>query len=130
MTVESIVTSIKNLFGAVRVPLVPIPAMMLGGGASGRPGISSMMVASNVIRRLPEVGAPVGPNTDGTANIYEGIVRLIVEEVVKAIKLDGKIEIAIPPDAIKSVGQGGNAGGPVVVVSKNVNPVQGVGVLR
>lgn len=130
MNIETICQSINKLLNKAREPLIAIPGIILVSSAVKRPGLSAMMIASNIIRRQSEAGAPVGPAADGSRNIAEAMEVIRVEELLKAIHLDGKVEIAIPPGGITSVGTGANAGGPVVVTSINTAPVTGVGIIR
>jgi hypothetical protein len=55
---------------------------------------------------------------------------VVVDEMVKALKLEGKVEVAIPAGGITSMGFGANAGGMVSVVSTNTAPVAGSGIIR
>lgn len=130
MNIENICESITKLLNKARAPLVAIPGVILACSAIKRPGLSAMMIASNIIRRQSEAGAPVGPAADGSRNIAEAMEVIRVEELLKAIHLDGKVEIVIPAGAITSVGSGANSGGPVVVTSINTTPVTGIGVFR
>ena len=130
MNIEKICEKISNLLNKARIPLIPIPSVMLICSAINRPGLSAMMIASNIIRRQSEAGAPIGPNIDGSRNIAEAMEVIRVEEILKAIHLDGKVEIAIPPGGITSVGSGANSGGPVIVTSVNTMPVSGFGIFR
>ena len=130
MTIESICNSINGLIKTVRKPLNKVPAILLTCGAINRPGLSPMLIASNIIRRQPEAGAIPGPSPNGYANISEAMERIRVEEIVNAIKSDMKIEIGIPIGGIQIQATGANAGGPVEVVGFNINPVHGDGVAR
>lgn len=129
MNIQTITTSIKKLFNAVRKPLNTVPALLMLCGAAQRPGLSPMIITSNIIRRFSEIGIPNGDNTDGTPNVYENLVRLIVEEMVRSIKMDAKIDVALPVNSMRFLGQGGNAGGPVIVQGSNITPAQGVGLM-
>lgn len=130
MGIESICQSISNLIDKVRAPLSAIPAIILICSAIKRPGLSAMMIAANIIRRQSEAGAPIGANIDGSRNIAEAMEVIRVEEMLKAIHLDGKVEVAIPIGGITSVGSGANSGGPVVITSVNTKPVSGYGIFR
>lgn len=130
MNIEKICQSITSLLDKIRVPLIPIPSAIIASSVIFRPGLSAMMIASNIIRRQSEAGAPIGANIDGSKNIAEAMEVIRVEEILKAIHLDGKVEIAIPPGSITSVGTGANSGGPVVVRSVNTMPVTGFGIVR
>ncbi len=125
----SICESVTNLIESVRIPATILPSQLVYMGNMGKPGISPMMVASKIISRQSEAGAPYGPNTDGSANVAEAMEAIRVEEIVNAIRDDGQIQISIPPGAIQFTGSGANVGGPVSVVGTNINFVSGVGML-
>ena len=94
MTIQSICDSITKLINAARTPLNTIPAAILVCSAINRPGLSPMLIASNIIRRQSEAGAPFGAAADGSANIAEAMERIRVEEMVKALKMDAKVQVA------------------------------------
>ena len=83
MTIQSICNSINNLIDKARAPLATIPSVLLVCSAINRPGLSPMLIASNIIRRQSEAGAPFGSAADGGANIAEAMERIRVEEMVK-----------------------------------------------
>ena len=114
------------------MPLMPISPMMIIGGTVNRPGLSQTMVASRVISRQKEIdpNIPIGNLMDGSPNLMNKLIAIIVEEVYNAMRLEGKVEIAIPPNAIVSTGVGANAGGPVTVTSTNTLPISASGIIR
>lgn len=130
MDISKICNSINNVIDKARKPLASIPAIILACSAIYRPGLSAMAIASNIIRRQSEAGAPVGPNIDGSRNISEAMEVVRIEEILKALRLTAKVEIAIPPGGITTIGTGANAGGPVVVTSINSAPVLGTGIIH
>ena len=130
MGIESICQSISNLFDKVRAPLNAIPAIILICSAIKRPGLSAMTIAANIIRRQSEAGAPIGANIDGSRNVAEGMEVIRIEELLKAFRFDGKVEIGIPIGGVTCVGTGANAGGQMTVVSTNSKPIYGSGVFH
>ena len=129
MTVQEICNSITKLINTARTPMTLIPGIILAGSAISRPGLSAMLIASNIIRRQSEAGAPFGAAADGSANIAEAMERIRIEEIVKALKMDAMIQVGIPIGAIQFQGTGGNAGGPVMVTGINTNAPRGVGII-
>jgi len=127
--IKKICDGIEKAIKYCRVPLTYIPAAMLVCSAVQRPGLSAMLIASNIIRRQSEAGAPFGPSADGSANVSEAMERIRVEEMVKALKLDARIQIGIPIGGIQITGTGSNAGGPVQITGFNINPAHGDGIL-
>lgn len=130
-TLDDIYDIILTALNAVRKPLAPISAALIACGTISRPGLSAMMIASNIIRRQSEAGAYFGPLKDGSANISEAMERIRVEEIVNAIKEDMKVEVAIPSGSISIQGTGNAAGTPVIqITGTNINPVHGDGIAR
>lgn len=130
MDINSILTTITNTIDSIKLPANSVPPLLLSLGGQFRPGISPSMIASNIIRRQTEAGAPYGPCADGSANIAEAMEVIRVEEIVNALKYDAHIQIAIPPGTILFTGTGANAGGPVSVVGSNTNTVTGYGIIQ
>ena len=114
----------------INIQLASIPAIMLIYSTVKRPGLSPMLITSRIINRQQDFGAPVGVNIDGSPNLMNQMFFVIVDELVKALKLEGKVEIGIAPGAITTMGHGTNAGGMMSVVSTNVGPVSGSGIMR
>ena len=131
MTIESICDKLNSLISTVRKPLTAIPAALLVCGAVNRPGLSPMLLASNIIKRYADAGIPsTSTLPDGRPSIARMMERIRAEEFIKAIKTDMKIEVGIPIGSIQIQATGANAGGPVEVLGFNVNPVHGDGVAR
>jgi hypothetical protein len=107
-----------------------VPSILLSSGVIARPGISPIMVASRIISRQEEAGAPFGPLKDGSRNVAEAMERIRVEEIVKALQEDSQIQIVIPPGGIMVQTNGANAGGPVVSLGSNTNYVSGMGIIK
>lgn len=125
--IQKLTSFIQN---KLSIPLIPIPAVMLICSTIKRPGISPMLITARIINRQQEFGAPVGVNIDGSPNLMNQMFFVVVDEMVKALKLEGKVEVAIPAGGITSMGFGSNAGGMVSVVSTNTAPVAGWGIIR
>lgn len=130
MDLKAICDGILSVIEKVRVPFTYIPATILVCSAIKRPGLSAMVIASNIIRRQSEAGAPCGPSADGSANIAEAMERIRVEEMVKALKMDARIQIGVPIGGIQIMATGGNAGGPIEVTGFNINNAHGDGVVN
>ena len=103
MTITNILKTKKEVIESTKLPATKIPPYILMLGAQFRSGISAKIVASKIISRQSEAGAPFGPNTDGSKNIAEAMEVIRVEEIVNALKYDANIQIVIPPGSIKVV---------------------------
>lgn len=125
--VQKLTTFIQN---KLTIPLVSIPAVLLLCSTIKRPGMSPMLITAKTINRMQDSGIPIGVNIDGSPNLMNQMCYVLIDEMVNALKMDGKVEVAIAPGAITSLGFGANAGGMVSVVSSNTSPVSGSGIIR
>lgn len=130
MNLSSVTSAIKATFNQYRKPAAVIPAVLMVCSLFKRPGLSTLTTAANVISRQSEFGAPTGELPDGTQNMINCLIKIIVEEVFKAIREEANIQIAIPIGGITIQAQGANAGGHVVVVGSNITHVHGCAVLQ
>lgn len=131
MNISSIVQNISSFIqNKLSIPLIPIPPVMLICSTLKRPGLSPMLISSRIISRQSEFGATVGVNIDGSPNMMNQLIYVMTDEIVNAIKSEGKVEMAIAPGGITTMGTGANSGGPVVITSTNVQPIGGSGIMR
>lgn len=128
--IQKIVNSINNLLNKVRTPIIPIPAILLLCSVFKRPGLSPMMIAANVIKRQSEFGAPTGALPDGTPNMMNSLIYVLVDEVVKEVQKNCVIESVIAPGTMVITGFGANGGGPVTIIGTNTMPVKATGIPR
>ena len=123
ISVQEICKRIENLISTVRIPLPPVPAILIACSVIKRPGLSSMLMASEIIRRQAEAGAYFGPLPDGSANIMEAMERVRCETIVNMIKNDLKIEASINPGSIIIQNNDGSTG-------SNISFVKAEGIAR
>lgn len=130
MDISNICNAISKAIESIKLPATPIPPVILAMGGQLRPGINPSMVAANIIQRQSEAGAPYGPCADGSANIAEAMEVIRIEEIMKALKYDSQIQVAIPPGSINITAVGANAGGPIIVQGTNTTVVNGYGIIQ
>lgn len=128
MNITEICNSITNAINKVRAPLAKVPALLLVASTINRPGLSPMTIASRIIKRQAEAGAPYGPAADGTPNIAEAMEVIRIEEIIYALKMESVIQIGIPIGGIQVMTTGANAGGAIVTQGYNTNMVKGTGI--
>lgn len=128
-SIKSIFDTIMNVVEASRTPPPEIPAILILSGAKLRPGLSPTLIASKIIERQVEAGAPAGVLPSGSENISENMELIRIEEIIKAIQEDARVDIAIAP-GIPLTAQGANAGGPVVSVGMTTGIGSGNGIIR
>ena len=93
-SIQKISEWVEKAISKCRTPLTVIPSIVLVCSAVQRPGLSAKSIAANIIRRQSEAGAPVGRAKDGSQSISEAMEVIRVEEIVKAIKMDARIDAA------------------------------------
>lgn len=128
--VQTISDAIDSAFNFIRPALVEIPSLIMLCSVIQRPGISVINIVANIIRRQAETGAYVGMLPDGSPNVVEKLYHVIVDEIVKEIRLNARVDIVIAPGSITSFGTGANAGGPITIFSTNTNVISGKGIVR
>ena len=130
LSIQAISKAIEKAITAARAPLTKIPAVILVCSAIQRPGLSAKTIAANIIRRQTEAGAPVGRAKDGSQNIAEAMEVIRVEEIVKALKMDARVDVALPLGALQVAGTVETAAGPGTFNGTNVNIPGFHGILR
>ena len=107
---------LQALLGLFKVPMtksqkMPAPLIL---ATEAKPGLSPTQIASRIINRQSEAGLPVGPLPSGKTSPAEIMERIRVEEMVKALTSEARVDVAMKPGTAIQ-GTGGNAGGPVQV---------------
>ena len=75
--IDKIVKALSKVIDNVRVPIIPIPAILLLCSVFKRPGLSAMIIAAKVMRRQSEFGAPTGALPDGSSNKMNALITVI-----------------------------------------------------
>lgn len=128
-SMSSVLNTLSSAFKLPNQPVTPLPPPLLLSGANLRTGLSAKDIASKVISRQSEAGAPVGDIYNSTENVAEAMERIRVEEIVNAILTKSKVEVVIPA-GIPVTAAGANAAGPVVAQGATTNLASGQGVVR
>lgn len=128
--IENIAKGIGNVFTKCRKPLTSIPTVLLLCETNNKPGLSAIAMASAIISRLSEAGIISELNPDGTQNKTCKLIRIVCEEIVNEFHNNAQIVVGSNAGTVVSVGQGANAGGPIVIQSSNTLPFQIKGVIR
>ena len=103
--ITTIITIILAAFKLKFNPQIPLPPALITYGSKLRQGMSSQQIASRIISRQQEAGAPVGDLPDGSDNVSERMEKIRVEEIINAIMTESKIDVVLPPGTrIQGVG--------------------------
>lgn len=130
MDLSKIISLLTSAFKTPQTPLTPLPPQLLLTGGNLRTGLSPREIASKIIARQSEAGAPVGDIFTEDANISEIMETIRIQEIIEALQLNCKVEIVIPPGVqVTTIGVG-NLGGPVVSQGATTNIAMGYGVIR
>jgi hypothetical protein len=129
-SIGSIIQVVQAAFSMPQqsVTALPPPLIMLGG--SMRTGLSSKEIASRVISRQSEAGAPVGDIWGDGENVMEGLISIICEEVVYAIQNESVVNVVVPPGIPVTATGAGNFGAPVVSQGYTTNYKEANGIIR
>jgi hypothetical protein len=111
---KSILSGLLNLFKVPSTTSQTMPSPLILA-SKVRPGMSPTQIAARIIKRQSEAGVPVGPLPSGQVSPAEIMERIRIEEIVKSLTSEARVDVAIQPGAAIQ-GTGGNAGGPVQVV--------------
>lgn len=131
--ISKIADTINGVMEKVRQPLSKlnkIPSILLLCEIMNRPGLSAISLTSAIIARLPEAGIYTGTGKDGKENMVNQFVKIVSEELIKEIHDNAVVQGSIDIGQITITGQGGNAGGPVVITGQNVNMPEINGLIR
>lgn len=128
--ITTIVKTINSLLEKARVPVIPIPSILLLCSVFRRPGLSAMMIAARAIRRQSEFGAPTGALPDGSPNLMNSLITVMAEEIVKEVQKNCVIESVIPPGTMVITGFGASPAGPVTITATNTTAVKATGIPR
>jgi hypothetical protein len=129
LDIRTIITSINRILNLPRskAPDIPTPTILL---SENRPGLSSIAIANRIIKRKSEAGIPIQPLPDGTPSKDDMMIRIMVEEIIKAIQEEAKISVAVRAN-IQATGGGTAADGtPVTVTTTTVTLGNGNGIIQ
>lgn len=126
--IANIFKIISSALDASRTPPPEIPPPLILAGGKLRPGLSPIMIASRIISRQAEAGAPIGLLPSGSDNVSEMMEIIRIEEIINALQTEAKIDVSIAP-GISLTATGANAGGPVQVLGVTTSIGSGAAII-
>lgn len=129
MNLKSIIGSITSVFERTKTPLEPLPPQIILLGGLKRSGLSAEEMASEIIARQSEAGAPFGEVFSDSNNVSESMELIRCQVIVENLLTNAKIEVVIP-QGVPVVATGANAGGAIVVTGTTTATASGYGVMR
>lgn len=130
MNISSVIETISKTMEGAKTPANILPPMLLKCTSLFRTGLSAYKIASKIIQNDKALGIPTGPNTDGSTNLINAYTYNVVKEIVEAIKNDGTVQVSVPASSLLIQANGGNAGGPIVVMGTNLMDSIATGILQ
>lgn len=129
-SISSVLNLIIGAFKITKTPLSPLPPPLLLTGGQLRPGVTASEVASRIIARQSESGAPVGDVYNDGENIAQKMELIRIQEIIDALLNESKIEVIIPPGIpVQTLGVA-VPGGTVISYGITTSFASGWGVLR
>lgn len=120
MRIEDFVNLINQKLDGLNIPPNTLPAKILFCVAQNRAGLSAYRTTAKILQNNRMLGIPVDPNPDGSQNMINQYTYNVVKCVFDAIKNDAVVNVSIPSNSIMVQSEGGNAGGPVTTVGRNI----------
>ena len=130
MTVDTLVDKINAFFNKHRVPPNSLPAKLLYCIAENRSGLSAYKTTAEIIANNKAMGIPADPNPDGSENLINKYTYNVVKCIFNALQNDAVVNISTPENSLLINSEGGNAGGPVVTIGRNLLASISKGIIR
>lgn len=129
-SISNIIQIVLAAFSMPQQSVTPLPPPLIMLGGSMRTGMSSKQLASRVISRQSEAGAPVGDIWGDGENVMEGLITIMSEEVVNMIQTEAKVDVVVPPGIPLTAIGAGNFGAPVVSQGYTTSYKEANGIIR
>lgn len=129
-SITNIIQVILAAFSLPQQPVTPLPPPLIMLGGNLRTGLSSKQIASRIISRQSEAGAPSGDIWGDGENPMEGVITIMCEEVVNAIQTEAKVDVVVPPGIPLTAIGAGTFGVPVVSQGYTTSYKQANGIIR
>lgn len=127
---STISRSFETLIESLRRPAQTISGIIMLCAMVKRPGLSCIVSTSNILQDIANKGIPTGPLPDGSKNLMNEMIASQVCEMIRAIKEDANIQMALPPGALTVNVNGSNSGGPFTAIGFNTTSGVGVGLIQ
>jgi hypothetical protein len=129
-SIENIIQIVLGAFNIPKQPISPLPPPLILLGGSMRTGLSAKEITSRVISRQSEAGAPVGDIWGDGENVMEGLISIMMEEIIFSMQNEAVVNVVVPPGIqLTSIGTG-NFGAPVVSQGYTTNYKESNGIIR
>ena len=120
MNIGDIVNFIDGKLNNLNPPANTLPAKLLFCVAQSRAGLSAYKTTAKIIMNNKRLGIPTDPNPDGSENMINQYTYNVVKSIFDAMKNDAVVNVTVPSNSLLIESEGGNAGGPVVTMGRNI----------
>jgi hypothetical protein len=128
-TLTTVIDTLKEVLSPGKfsvTKILPLPLLLCT--SLRRPGLSAMDITAQFIAEMGNMNIPTGPNPDGSPNLINALAYAYSTVLVRNIKLNGVVQMAIPPGGMSLKGVGMSSAGPVAVELINDQPIGGTGI--
>ena len=120
MNIGDIVNFIDGKINGLNPPANTLPAKILFCVAQNRAGLSAYKTTAKIIMNNKRLGIPADPNPDGSENMINQYTYNVVKSIFDALQNDAVVNVSVPSNSLLIQSEGGNAGGPVVTMGRNI----------
>lgn len=128
--IQDILALIYNTINTNETKAPSVPSPLILTGTNLRSGLSAREITKEIISRKAEIGVPIGNLPDGSENIDDKMIYIIVDTILKRLLQDAKITIVIPPGVPVSSTGTSVVGGPVVTQGVTTSQAVGYGIIQ
>ena len=126
---QNLLQSLSSFLNRFRKPVRSVNKYLIYSGANLKSGLSAQQIKDDIIARQIELGIPTGNINGNIPNLQEDMYFVIADVIIKHLIENAKIEVAIEPN-IPIIGEGANAGGPVIINGRTINIAKGIGIIH
>jgi hypothetical protein len=96
LTIKSIISNLNKLLkiNTTKTQKIPTPLIL---ASSNRSGLSAIVSTQNVLKAKQQLGLPTGTLPNGNDNYDDIMIKIILEEIYRALREDTVISVAIEP---------------------------------
>lgn len=94
MNIEDILSDLNGLvnFKNIKTPIIAPPLIL---SSKNRKGLSSIEITQRILKIKQQLNLPVGTLPDGSPNLDDIMIGVIVKEIIDAFQTDARVAVAV-----------------------------------